>query len=679
MTRGARRAIGMAVLVGVLLSLFPTTALAADSVPKVTVGVGQALLIALGYYLAQGPWLAGLGFFTLYRPLVAGMLVGLILGDPAKGTVVGATINLVYLGFISAGGVIPSDPALAGWVGATLAIAGRLDPASVLAPAIGIGLIGTVIFNLRMTGAVIIAHWADSFAERGSIRGVALMNWLPSQVWLFCLTFVPVFFVTLNGIQYLTDILTGLPPWVLNGLAVAGGALTAIGIAMNMRFIFRGPVIPYFFLGYLLIVASGGTLPIVVIAALGLVLAYLHVLFTGARASSPAEPVAPTEGSAGPPAAPRPAGGPRVTRGDLIRSWLLWTFFSHSTYNYERLQAVGFAHSMTPIIRRLYQTPAEISSALKRHLVFFNSDPVIGGVIHGAVIAMEEQRANGAPIDDDAINSVKTGLMGPLAGIGDTIDQGTILPILLALGIGIAGVSRDGTVTGAGNVLGPILFLMLVPLIFLSLGYVAWMQGYYRGRTFVTDILRSGVLDRVVIGASVLGNLVLGALAASFVTLFIAPTIHLEAADINIQRDILDKIMPGLLPLGLVLLTWFLLRRRVHPLALVVAYLAIAIAGSCPIFGRAPRYVTDACGSAVFQPYGACPIATASPLAPAAPTALPVASPAAFPVGSPAVSPDSSATPASVHAVAFAVAEAGRRDMTTLAGHISGVQDRSPR
>ena len=123
-----------------------------------------------------------------------------------------------------------------------------------------------------------------------------------------------------------------------------------------------------------------------------------------------------------------------LTRRDVQRSFWLWTFFSHANYNYERLQGTAFAQAMTPIIRKLYKDPDEIKAALKRHLVFFNTEPNVGGVIHGAVIAMEEQRANGAPIDDDAINSVKSGLMGPLAGIGDVISQGTITPILLPSG-----------------------------------------------------------------------------------------------------------------------------------------------------------------------------------------------------------------------------------------------------
>src|SRR5438128_1294197 len=163
------------------------------------------------------------------------------------------------------------------------------------------------------------------------------------------------------------------------------------------------------------------------------------------------------------------ASGGKVTRRDLIWSWVLWTFFSHANYNYERLQATAFAHAMTPIIRRLYHSPDEIRAALKRHLVFFNTEPNWGGVIHGAVIAMEEQRANGADIDDDAINSVKSGLMGPLAGVGDTIDQGTITPILLSLGIGIA--AGNAGVAGDGNPLGAVIYLVAEVAVMTALAY----------------------------------------------------------------------------------------------------------------------------------------------------------------------------------------------------------------
>jgi len=269
---------------------------------------------------------------------------------------------------------------------------------------------------------------------------------------------------------------------------------------------------------------------------------------------------------------------PRVslTRGDVQKSFWLWTFFSHANYNYERLQGTAFAQAMTPIIRRLYKDPEEIKAALKRHLVFFNTEPNVGGVIHGAVIAMEEQRANGADIDDDAINSVKSGLMGPMAGVGDTITQGTITPILLAMGISLA---------QAGNVLGPILYFVLEVGIMLSLAYFMWMQGNDRGRAGVTSMLRSGLLDRVVVGAGVLGNIVLGALTAQFVTVYVTLQLTIDNSQFELYK-LLNQILPGLLPLAFTLMTWWLLaRRRVSPIWLLVIYLAVAMIGAFPFWG----------------------------------------------------------------------------------------------
>jgi len=611
--RGAL-ATGALGFLGLLLLLMPTAALAdGGATQQVKVGLFQAILVGLGYYLANGPWLLGLGYFTVYRPLVAGFFVGVIMGDPAQGTLVGAAINVAYLGFISAGGSLPGDPALAGWLGTTLALGAGLSYSQALALAVPIGLLGTIIWNVRMTVDAFFAHWADSYAEKGDIRMTGWMNVIPGQILLFCISFFPCAIAAYSGTQAVTDVINNLPSWVLNGLAVAGGIFAAIGIAMNMRFIFRGAVIPYFFIGYFIMVASGGAISMVILAVIGIALAFLHVTFTGGLQ----RPVAATAAAAAAPApAPTYDRGLRVTRGDLIKSWLLWTFFSHANYNYERLQATAFCQSMTPVISRLYTSPEDIKAALKRHLVFFNTEPNWGGVIHGIVIAMEEERANGAPIDDDAINSVKTGMMGPLAGIGDTIDQGTILPILLALGIGIAGVSVAGgkaTVGATGNPLGAILFVVLISVIMLPITYIVYMQGYSRGRTFVTDILRSGLMDRLITGATVVGNMVLGALTFSFVSLYFAFNINVSGTSINLQTGILDKIMPGLLPVSIVLFAWFLLRRRVSPILLIFIFLVIALVGSYPFFGPAPQYVTGSCGSALFQPYGPCPLPTVAP------------------------------------------------------------------
>jgi mannose/fructose/N-acetylgalactosamine-specific phosphotransferase system component IID/mannose/fructose/N-acetylgalactosamine-specific phosphotransferase system component IIC len=629
------------VVMMLLAATMPGAVLGAGSTPdvashQITVSFLQAALIAIGYYLANSPWLFGVAYFTLYRPLVAGFIVGCILGDPAQGTLVGAAINVPYLGFISAGGSLPVDPSLPGWVGTTIALAGGLSPASAIALAVPLGLLGTVLFYGRMAVDPIFAHWADARATKGDLRGVAFMNVVPPQIFLFVISFVPVFVLALNGPSAVQDALNQLPFWITNGLIIAGGILPAIGIALTMRFIFRGSAIPYFFIGFILwmtmnnpATSADDSRVLIIIAVLGVALAWLHLSFVRPGAPAAEAPAAPE------PAASAPGEGLaiRVTRGDIIRSWALWTFFSQANYNYERLQGTGFAHAMTPIIRRLYKTPEDIAAALQRHLVFFNTEPNFGNVVHGAVIAMEEQRANGAAIDDDAINSVKSGLMGPMAGIGDSISQGALTPILLALGIGIAGTSANisigsgsagiPTVAAAatGNPLGAIVYAVLISAAIIGIGYVAWTQGYVRGRSVVTDLLKSGMIDRVMIGAGVLGNLVLGAIAAKFVVAYLAPTVSVAGASLNLQAGLLDPLFPSLLPLVIVLTTWWLIR-RVSPLWLVLAYLVFSIVAAYPFFGpgqttsQSPEAQYQACTSSILHPFYPCG-------APPAPSAQP--------------------------------------------------------
>ncbi|HEX7592261.1 MAG TPA: PTS system mannose/fructose/sorbose family transporter subunit IID [Candidatus Limnocylindrales bacterium] len=621
---------GCLTLVLLLSAVLPATVLGASGgsaapaeTHRITVNIWQAALIAFGYYLANSPWLFGLAFFTLYRPLVAGFFVGLILGDPAQGTLIGAAINIPYLGFISAGGNLPADASLAGWVGTTVALASGLDATKAIPIAFGLGLLGTIIFYGRMALDSVFAHWADARAEKADIRGVALMNWLPGQAFLLVASFVPVFLFALNGASSVQDVLNRLPLWTVNGLVIAGGVLPAIGIALNMRFIFRGSAIPYFFIGFILMTITHQSVSLVVIAAVGLCLAYLHLNFVRPTVSAPA--LATETAPAAAPAAAATEPAIRLTRGDVVKSWVLWTFFAHANYSYERLQGTGFAHAMTPIIKRLYTTEDEIRAALQRHLVFFNTEPNFGNVVHGTVIAMEEQRANGAPIDDDAINSVKSGLMGPMAGIGDTLSQSTITPILLALGIGIAGGTASGTavptIAGAtGNPLGAIIYMVLVSIVIIAIGYTAWMGGYARGKSFVTELLKSGTIDRVLIGAGVLGNMVLGALAAKYIVVNLAPTVTIAGAQLNLQASVVDPLFPGALALGLVVMTWWLLKRRISPLALLTVYLVISIISAYPFFGPGQKdsydYSYQACTSSLlhqYYPCGAPPAATPQP------------------------------------------------------------------
>ncbi len=261
----------------------------------------------------------------------------------------------------------------------------------------------------------------------------------------------------------------------------------------------------------------------------------------------------------------------QLTKKDLRKAFWTWQFFSHANYNYERLQAGAFAHAMGPIIKKLYDTKEDTVAALKRHLVFFNTAPNWGAVIHGIVIAMEEKRANGAEISDEAINSVKTGLMGPLAGLGDTLTQGTIIPLLLAIGISF-GVE--------GSVFGPLFFLIVCPAVLVSIAYTMWMRGYYSGKDAVESMLSSGRLNEIISAAGILGCAVIGALIGQFVTFSTVFVVNVGQTAINLQADVFDPIMPKLLPLLLTVGLYKLLDRGKSPTFLMVAIIVVSFIGT---------------------------------------------------------------------------------------------------
>lgn len=243
-----------------------------------------------------------------------------------------------------------------------------------------------------------------------------------------------------------------------------------------------------------------------------------------------------------------------LTKKEVVKAFWRWTFFSHANYNYERLEATGLVFAMKPVIKKLYgDRPDEYKACIQRHMQFFNTEPHIGGVIPGIVLAMEEERANGAPITDEAINGVKTGLMGPFAGIGDTLWQGTLTPILLAFGISLG---------SQGNLLGPVIYTLLMFGIMFPVAYICWMKGYSLGKEGIEKILGGNLLQMLITGASAMGAIVLGALSAQFVTVKCSAIIKLGALKMNVQETVFDQLFQGILPLAVTLFTLYLLKNK---------------------------------------------------------------------------------------------------------------------
>jgi PTS system mannose-specific IID component len=572
-----RKQVGIAMGISLLLMVASVAIVKAapETQEPARVNLVMALIIGILYYLSMSPFLANLGFTVLYRPLVAGALVGIVTGRVGEGVAIGANINVLYLGWISAGGSLPGDPGLAGYLGTALALGGGLGVDGALAVAAPLGLLGGLTWSLRMSLCSIIPHWADRFAEEGDVDKVARSNYIYSQPFLFVLYAIPVMIAAYLGSEAVAAALNWIGAnaiWVMNGLYAASGMLSALGIALNLKFLFQGNVWPYFFVGFTVTSMMGGQVNLLMLGIIAAVVAYAHVLFTEGLGGGEVTESAETRKAPG-----------LLTRRDVFEAFWRWLFFSHSTYNWERMQGMGFAHSMTPIIKKLYKTKEDISAALQRHLVFYNTQPDVGGVINGIVIAMEEERAAGADISDDAINGVKTGLMGPMAGIGDTLQQGILIPIALALGISIAlGGNIEGATTG--SLLGPIVYFVLVAAGIWLGGWFLFWQGYQQGRTAVTNILRSGTLNRVITGAGVLGNFVMGALVVSFVSLSTPVALLIGGTQFQVQ-GVLDSIMPNLLPLLLVLLIWWLLaKRNVSPTTVMIVIIAVGVLGAYPIW-----------------------------------------------------------------------------------------------
>ena len=277
--------------------------------------------------------------------------------------------------------------------------------------------------------------------------------------------------------------------------------------------------------------------------------------------------------------------------------------FIQGSWNYERMQNGGFAFSMIPAIKKLYSSKEDRTAALQRHLEFFNTHPYIASPIIGVTLALEEERANGAPVDDVAIQGVKVGMMGPLAGIGDPVFWFTVRPMLGALGASLA---------LSGNILGPIIFFVAWNLI--RWGFMWYTQEFgYRAGSAITDDLSGGLLQDVTKGASILGMFVLASLVQRWVNISFVPVVskvtlsdgaYVEWDKIpmnaqglqqvfqevssgkalsNIKETTLqanlDQLIPGLAGLLLTLGCTWLLKKKVSPIVIILGLFVVGILG----------------------------------------------------------------------------------------------------
>ncbi|QKD80383.1 MULTISPECIES: PTS system mannose/fructose/sorbose family transporter subunit IID [Actinomyces] len=247
------------------------------------------------------------------------------------------------------------------------------------------------------------------------------------------------------------------------------------------------------------------------------------------------------------------------------------------SFNFERMQAMGFCFTLMPVIKKVYKgDKAAQAAALERHLEFYNTHPWVSSVVFGITAAMEEQRAKGEPIGDDTITNVKIGLMGPLAGVGDPIFWGTARPVLAALG---ASLALDG------SIVGPLLFFLGINVLRVATRWYGLKLGYERGTAMVTEV-GGGQLKKITQMAAVMGLFVMGALVSKWTTInFPAVVASVENRDTGIVTDttlqmILDQLLPGVAALGLTFLCMWLLNKKVNALWIILGMFVVGILGA---------------------------------------------------------------------------------------------------
>ncbi|GAB2492668.1 PTS system mannose/fructose/sorbose family transporter subunit IID [Alkalibacterium psychrotolerans] len=289
----------------------------------------------------------------------------------------------------------------------------------------------------------------------------------------------------------------------------------------------------------------------------------------------------------------------KLTKKDRLN--VFWrSQFLQASWNFERMQNIGWAYAMIPALKKMYSSKEERSLALKRHLEFFNTHPYLAAPVLGVTLTLEEERANGKEVDNAAIQGVKIGMMGPLAGVGDPIFWGTIRPVLGAFAASLA---------LSGSWLGPIIFFLAWNIIRMAFLWYTQELGYVQGSN-ITQNLAGGLMQKLTQGASVLGMFILGVLVPRWTNMHfpmvlsrvendpqemvnfgeiaeaanegllsgdmlrgvvqeIQAGLAIEPVEVTTLQNTLDELLPGLAPLLLTLACVWLLRRKVSPITII--------------------------------------------------------------------------------------------------------------
>ena len=237
--------------------------------------VFQAIMVAL-IATCSSWWFSHVITRTWLYPIWSGFLVGIVMGQPLEGMMLAAAINLPYVGFITAGGSMPGNAMFAGSVGTAFGLVSGLPVEQVMTISVILGSVAVMCWNAYMTINSVWVHMAEKYAAQGNLKMVRFFNYVPSFFVSFVLNGIPALLIVVYG-KAVGDALAAMPQWIMDGFALAGGILPALGIGMLLNFMGQKKILPFFFLGFFLAQFLG--LNTMAITVFGAIIAFILYLF----------------------------------------------------------------------------------------------------------------------------------------------------------------------------------------------------------------------------------------------------------------------------------------------------------------------------------------------------------------------------------------------------------------
>ncbi|MGN0417599.1 PTS system mannose/fructose/sorbose family transporter subunit IID [Anaerostipes faecalis] len=515
-----------------------------------TISLTQAILLGLFCGIAKTCIPYTWGAFVYNTVIFNAVVIGAVMGNMTQAMIIGASLQLIYLGVISAGGNQPSDPCLAAFIAIPIAMVSGLDTNAAVALAVPVGLLGVQISNVLYLMAGFFAQKGDKFVEEGNAG--AMTRWSVIYVGIIrTLAFgIPVAIALYFGAGMMQGVLDDIPTFLTNGLSAMGACLPAVGFAIIANLISKPKYMPFFFAGFFLIQYTKiGTIPLLLAGAF---ITFLYLTFTAKEYTAAADDDDEDEDEDEDEEVETAGEHQRMlSKGEVLKSWTIWWIIAEVGHSFERMQAPMFCTAMVPALKKFYpgeENKGKYIEALKRHMTFFNTEAHWGGgPCLGLSLAMEEKKSQAYDeIPGEVILNLKTGLMGPLAGIGDTISWSTLMYLFIGLFLPLA---------QKGNPLGGIGPVVCLTVVCFAIGYILTERTYAYGYSFAENMLKSGLVNMIIAGASILGLFMMGGLASTYVTVS-TPIKFVTSTYTTTLQSILDSILPGILPLVVVLLVW---------------------------------------------------------------------------------------------------------------------------